>query len=335
MKLRAGELTQRLGRGLAGVLIFGPDPVAVDLRRDEAILAAAGPQAEADMRLTRLAAASLRSDPVALSDAMQARGFFPGPRAVVLDAASDGLADIIDEALTTAVIGEDAVLIATAGVLAARSKLRKLFESAPNAAACQLFDDPPGRGELAAILNAAGATGVAAGTLDALAALADQMDQGSLRQLCDTAVLHAGDAPVAPQDVAACAPLSAEGGIDDALAAAADGHPSALAVQLARLDAQGVAPTSVAIAAARLFRQLHLLACDPDGPDAAVGRLRPPVFGPRRAAMVARARRLGPRRIEQILRLVTETDLTLRSGRPVPGTALIGRTLMRIARASA
>ncbi|MEL6235003.1 MAG: DNA polymerase III subunit delta, partial [Pseudomonadota bacterium] len=326
---------QRLGRGLTGVLIFGPDPVAVDLRRDEAVLAAAGPQAEADMRLTRLAAASLRGDPAALSDAMQARGFFPGPRAVVLESASDGLAEIIGDALSGAAIGEDAVLIATAGVLPARSKLRKLFETAPNAAACQLFDDPPGRGELAAFLNAAGAMGIAEGTVDALAALADQMDQGSLRQLCATAVLHAGDAPVSPQDVAACAPLSAEGGVDEALAAAADGQPGALAMQLARLDAQGVAPTTVAIAAARFFRQLHMLACAPDGPEAAVARLRPPVFGPRRAALVARARRLGPRRIEQILRLVTETDLELRSGRPMPGAAVIGRTLMRIARASA
>ncbi|MEM9048689.1 MAG: DNA polymerase III subunit delta [Pseudomonadota bacterium] len=335
MKLRAGDLNTALQRGLAGVLIFGPDPVTVGLRRDEALLAAAGPEADADMRLTRLQGTALRSDPAALSDAMRARGFFPGPRAVVVDGANDGLTDMLAEALTASLPGEDAVVIATAGPLPTRSKLRTLFEGAQHAAACQLFDDPPGSRELAALLREAGAQAVQPDAVDALVGQAASLDAGSLRQLCRTVVLHAGTEAVTARDVAACAPDAIEGAFDAVAAASAEGRVAVLAAQLARLAAQGVAPTTLCIAASRHFRRLHALACDAAGPETAAARLRPPVYGAQRTALVAQARRLGVQRLERILRLLTETDFALRSGSSsaAPDRALIGHALMRIAKA--
>jgi DNA polymerase-3 subunit delta len=50
-----------------------------------------GPNADEEMRLTRLTAAELRSDSALLLDAVKAVGFFPGPRAVQVDQATDGL----------------------------------------------------------------------------------------------------------------------------------------------------------------------------------------------------------------------------------------------------
>jgi DNA polymerase-3 subunit delta len=49
-----------------------------------------GPNADEEMRLTRLTAAELRSDSALLLDAVKAVGFFPGPRAVQVDQATDG-----------------------------------------------------------------------------------------------------------------------------------------------------------------------------------------------------------------------------------------------------
>ena len=66
----------------AGCLIFGDDAMRVALRRQELLKALLGENAEQEMRLTRLAAADLRSDPAALIDAIKAVGFccaMPGP----------------------------------------------------------------------------------------------------------------------------------------------------------------------------------------------------------------------------------------------------------------
>ena len=80
-----------------------------------------------------------------------------------------------------------------------------------------------------------------------------------------------------------------------------------------RLDGQGVAAVTLCMAATRHFRTLHAAAADPGGPAAGLSRMRPPVFGPRRDAMLRQAQALGLRRIEEALGLLIETDLTLRS----------------------
>ena len=85
-----------------------------------------------------------------------------------------------------------------------------------------------------------------------------------------------------------------------------------------KLAGQGANPTSLCIAADRHFKQLHAATCHPQGPDAGLSRARPPVFGPRKDRMVRQARHWGMARLEGILSVIMETDLALRSARPVP-----------------
>jgi DNA polymerase-3 subunit delta len=47
--------------------------------------------------------------------------------------------------------------------------------------------------------------------------------------------------------------------------------------------------------------------------------------------MAAQARALGPERIEQALSQIMETELMLRSSRPLPGPAVVERLFVRIA----
>ena len=117
--------------GKAGLLIYGADAMRVALRRQEVIKALIGPEGADEMRLTRIAAADLRKDGALLLDAIKAQGFFPGPRVAFVEDAGDGLSDVIGTALSEWQSG-DAAVIVTAGQLAARSKLRKLFEDAPH-----------------------------------------------------------------------------------------------------------------------------------------------------------------------------------------------------------
>jgi len=328
----AARALARKGAAPAGLLLHGEDAMRVALRRAEAAAALVGPDAEAEMRLARMSAATLRADPAAASDAMRAQGFFPGPRAVVIEDATDAHAAPILAALAEWQAG-DATLVVTAGRLAAKSALRKGFEAAANALAVAIHDDPPGPDELAALIAAAGLSPPGPAAMADITALARVLDPGDLRLTLDRIALykHGDDTPLSPAEIAACAPATIEAELDAALHAAAEGEAGTLPGLLARLSAQGVAPVTLCIATARHFRILHAAAADPGGPAAGLARARPPVFGPRRERMQRQARIWGLARLEQALAILVETDLGLRSSHPAPAMAVMERVLIRLA----
>jgi DNA polymerase-3 subunit delta len=291
-----------------------------------------GPAGEAEMRLARIAAGDLRRDPAQLADAARAQGFFPGPRVAFVEDATDGLAPVIEAAMADWRPG-DAHLVVTAGQLAAKSALRKLFESHPAAHALGLYDDPPSREEIAAALTAAGLTDIDRAAMADLTALAQSLDPGDFRQTVEKIGLYKrGEAgPLTTADVAACAPASVEAEVDDIINAAANGQSALIGPLMRRLDGQGVGAVKVCMDATRHFRALQAAASDPGGPASGLARMRPPVFGPRRDAMQRQAQSLGLRRIEEALAMLIETDLTLRSSSRAPAEALMERTLIRVA----
>lgn len=333
MKLSAREAARYLAApdpAGAGALLYGADAMRVALKRAALVTAMIGAAGAGEMRLTRIAGADLRRDPAALEDALKAIGFFPGPRAVLVEEATDGLAPILVAGLANWRPG-DARLVVTAGALGAGSALRKAFERAPGVVAIGIYDDPPSREDVVADLARAGLTAVPAEALADVEALARALDPGDFAQLVEKIALYKrGDpAPLSPEDVAACAPPAAEADVEELLNLAAEGRAAALAGAMRRLAGQ--APTSLTIAAARHFRALYAAALAPDGPEAALARARPPVFGPRRARMAGQARALGADGARQALGLVMDTDLRLRSARPTPGLALVERLLVRVA----
>ncbi|MCG6884430.1 MAG: DNA polymerase III subunit delta [Silicimonas sp.] len=316
----------------AGLLIYGADAMRVALRRQEVIRALIGEAGEDEMRLTRIAAADLRKDPALLLDAVKAQGFFPGPRVAFVEDAGDGLADVIGAALAEW-REEDAQVVVTAGQLAARSKLRKLFEDHASARAAGIYDDPPGRDEIEAALGKAGLTDIPLEAMAALTDLARTLSPGDFRQTIEKVALYKlGDAkPLTPDEVALSAPSSVEAGIDDALNIAAEGKAHELGPVLRRLEAQGVGPVGLCIGATRHFKTLHIVASDPGGAGAGIGKLRPPVFGPRRDRLQRQASAWGMHKLERALGLLLDTDLTLRSSAEVPQMAVMERTLLRLA----
>lgn len=117
-----------------------------------------------------------------------------------------------------------------------------------------------------------------------LEGLARSLDPGDFAQFVEKLALykHGDAAPLLPEDIAAVAPPPPEAELDRLIELAAEGNPGGLATALAGLGAAGSA-TGIAIAAGRHFRLLHAAASATDGPEAALARARPPVFGPRRA----------------------------------------------------
>ncbi|MCC6007694.1 MAG: DNA polymerase III subunit delta [Rhodobacteraceae bacterium] len=331
----AGTFLARRDPACPGILIFGEDVMRVAMRRAALLEGWLGPEAEAEMRIARIAAAEARRDPAAVNDALRATGFFAGPRAVLVEDAGDALAPLLATVLQEWREG-DATLVVTAGMLPSRSALRKLFEGDRRARALAVYSDPPGRAEVEEELRRAGTGPVDEAGMRDLLAIAAATDPAELRQIAGKLALYrlGAQGAAGPEDVAACAPVSTEAALDDVLDAVFEGRPHALGPLMGRLAAQGTTPVTLCIAAQRHVRRLHAAASHPGGAEAGVGALRPPVWGPGRERVLRQARRLPRARAEQALALLIDCDLDLRSSRPFPAHALVERCLMRIAHLS-
>lgn len=326
----AGRYAARPDPARPALLIFGADTMAVALKRQQAIAALIGPDGEGEMRLTRLPAAELRKDASRLGDASRESGFFPGPRVVFLEDATDALAPVIAEALQGWRPG-DAVIVVSAGALVGKSALKTLFEKHPQAVSIGLYDDPPSREEIEQTLQRAGLTQIDPAAMADLAALARALDPGDFRQTMDRIGLYKwGDAtPLNSQEVALLAPATIEAEVDDLLNAVADRRTRDIGPLLRRLEGQGVQPVALCIGALRHFRALHIAATDPGGLQSGLMKAR--VFGPRRDAMQRQAQDWGARTLESAIAALVDCDLTLRSSSRAPAMAVMERTLIRLA----
>ncbi len=306
-----------------GALIFGSDAMRVALKRQELLKSLLGPDAEEEMRLTRIPAAELRRDPAMLLDAIKAVGFFPGPRAAFVEDANDNIAAILLDTLKDWQPG-DAQIIVTGGDLKKTSKVRKAFEAHPNAFAAAIYDNPPDRAEIERALSEAGLTPEG----DAMAALTDLarvIDPGDFRQTIEKLSLYKlnDTTPLTTDDIAACAPTSTEADVDDILHVVAEARARDIGLVMSKLQAQGVTAVTLTIMATRHFRTLYRITASPGAP----------IYGVRDRDRVARqANAWGAAKLETALSVLTDTDLTLRSaGQNAPALALVERAFIRLA----
>lgn len=316
-----------------GLLIYGADAMRVALKRQQVLANLLGDTAEEEMRLTRLSGGDLRKDPAQLLDAVKAVGFFPGPRAVFVEEASDAAAPAVIAALQDWSPG-DAQIIVTAGQLKASSKLRKAFEGHKNAFAAGLYDDPPSRAEIERTLAQANIRAVPNDCMAMLTDLANDIGPGDFAQMIEKLALykHGDDSPLNLDDIDACAPRSTEAALDDVLNVVAEARSGEIGPLIRRLQAQGTNAVTLCIGATRHFRTLYTAASDPGGAAAGVGRLRPPVYGKRRDRILRQAQNWGPARLETALTVLTDTDLLLRSAaQTAPAMAVMERALIRLA----
>lgn len=335
MKLNAREArgyfqTPDLSR--AGVLIYGPDAMRVALRRQELIAAIIGENGEEEMRLTRIASPDLRKDPALLLDAIKSQGFFPGNRVAFVEDATDQASAAIVAALEDWAAG-DATMVVTAGQLAPRSSLRKLFEIHSNVYAAAIYADPPSRDEIEAELSRAGISEISPDAMRELVDLGGSLEPGDFRQTLEKLSLYkyAETSPVSSEDVANCAPVTTDAGLDEAIAIVAEGRFRDIGPIVSKLEAQGVAAVRLCIAMTQHFRRLHAAISDPKGPEAGLSRARPPVPYMRKGAMARQATSWGGRNLENALQLLIETDLQLRSSTPLPQMAMMQRAMIRLA----
>jgi len=318
------------------LLLYGPDATQIAARRDEAIRARLDGATDDPFRFARLEADAVRRDPALLVDEVNGMSFGGGDRVIALAGAADGTTPAIAAALETMAGG--AVLIVTAGQLAASSKLRKLFEGAGNAVALPFY---PAEGaaletEFSAMLGELGAPPVGPEARAALADVLAGFQFGEAERFAETLALYAiEDDAVTAEAVLACAPPAAETDFDTAIQAVAQGRPRAIPSLVDRLEAQGASLAGLIRVLALYFQRLHRAQAmmEADGLDAgaAMGKLRPPIFWKLRDTFSAQLRAWPHGAIEEALGHIGALEADLRSGRTLPERALVERTLMRIA----
>jgi DNA polymerase-3 subunit delta len=77
---------------------------------------------------------------------------------------------------------------------------------------------------------------------------------------------------------------------------------------------------------------LFSIISNPGGVGAGATALRPPVYGPRKDALVKQAQKWGHVKIKTAIKILTDTDLHLRSSnQQAPQIALVERLFIRIA----
>lgn len=333
MKL-AGREAQAFCRkpdpAVAGILLHGPDAGLISLCRRDLVARLSD---DDDMRVTRIDGQAARKDTALIDEAVRARGFFPGRRVVHVEGARDFLAAQIKD-LTADIDPDDAVLVLEADQLSAKSALRKVFDGDRRLVSAGLYPEPPGRADVERMLSDAGLNaGAEPDALDALAALAREIDEGAFRQFAGTVATFGLDRSeaIALAEVEALMPGRGEAELDQLVDAVAEGRVGEIAPLLLRLTMSGTTPAGILIATGRHFRRLFAVASAKGGTDQALNRLRPPVFGPRRNAFQRQVGQWGGVKLERAVRLIFDADRTLRSPGQRPDHAMVERALIRIA----
>lgn len=316
----------------SAVLIYGTDAMRVALKREQFLKNLLGENAEAEMRLMRYSATELRKDPALLQDGLKAKGFFDGPRAIFIEDATETVAKVLLDGLAAWSSG-DATIVITAGALKPTSSLRKTFEAHKTAVAVAIYDNPPTRAEIEDELKKAGLSNLPADAMTYLADLAKLLEPGDFRQTLQKIALYKyqDSSPLSAQDIAACAPVSNEADLDDLIHVVAEGKPTDIGPTMSRLQSQGTQPVTLVIGLTRHFRTLFTVASDSGGVANGIGKLRPPVFGPRRDQIQRQAGHWGVAKLQQALTILTDLDLQLRSAnQTAPAMAMVERAIIRM-----
>ena len=302
-------------------------------KREQFIKSLLGSNADEEMRLTRISRENLKKAPEQAIDLCKAQGFFPGERALLIEEANETISDIIIKAVEAWKDG-DATIVVTASSLKPSASLRKLFEQKKNTYSVPIYENPMTKFEVEKIIAKSGLKNVTQDGFAQLVLVASELQPGDFKQTVEKLALYKlnDEQPVTYQDIINCTPISNEADIDEVLSVILAGNEFKVSQILGRLSSQGTLPVTLIIAATRHFKALFSIISNPGGVNAGATALRPPVYGPRKEALKNQAQKWGPVKIKTIIKILTATDLKLRSSnQQAPKMVLVERLFIRIA----
>tara|TARA_Y100000589_G_scaffold324829_1_gene361612 strand:- start:914 stop:1939 length:1026 start_codon:yes stop_codon:yes gene_type:complete len=336
MKLSPKELLRLIKNpdpSIAAILFYGSDTMRVELKRQEYLKNLLGPNAEQEMRLTRLTGDKVLKDRTAVFDAIKSIGFFPGQRAVLIEDSSDKASKTIFDCIK-AWEQEDAQIVVTSGQLKPASQLRKNFEAFKNTLAVPIYDNPLTDVEIKTELTRAGIQINDQSIMTGLHNLSKELEPGDFRKTLEKIYLYKlnDNSPLTAQDISACSPISAEASLEDIIYTVSAGATDNINCIFNRLEAQGIKPVTLCLSFQRHFKLLLRLKNHEGPPAEAISNQKPPIFGPRRNAILSQLKLWKIENLKIALACFVELDLILRSvANNYPALAMTERILIRVA----
>ena len=320
---------------MRAVLVYGPDNGLVRERVTTLVSTIAKDPAD-PFKVADLSPSVLAKDAVRLVDEVLAIPFGGGRRVLVIREAGDEVTEAVSAVLENPAGRHElaALVIVGAGNLTPRSSLRRLFEGDDACAALPCYpDDEAGLAQL--IRNSFSAADITFDppALHTTAALLGNDRQANRREIEKLVLLAGPNGHLSEQMVLACLGDSAEASAEAAVLSAADGNYDGLMGHLVRVWADGTEPVAVIRNAQRHFQRLHyVLAQTSEGVpiDAAIKRLRPPVFWRVAGQFRSQLAHWSLASLEISLARLTDAELSAKST-GTPAALVCDRALISIA----
>jgi len=316
--------------GVRAVLVYGPDAGLVR-ERAETLARGVVDDLTDPFLVSDLMGDSVASDPARLADEAAALALTGGRRVVRVRDCGDNIVRAAENLLSGP--SGDSLTVLQAGELGPRSPLRKLFESAEDAAALACYaDDERDIGRLIQSVMEADSVRIGPEALGYLSANLGA-DRGVTRSELDKLATYAGPGgTVTLDDAAAVVGDSAALSLEDLVYAVADGAIDALDAKLARLIQEGVAPVRILRAVAGHMLRLQVTAARVargEPAERAIKALRPPVFYQRARQFERQLTTWRSERLGRGLALLLEAEQRCKST-GMPDEAVCGRTLLQL-----
>lgn len=282
MPRQIDSFVQKPDAHLRAILVYGPDEGKMR-ERASIISRTIVKDLNDPFNAALLNAAILSDDPARLSDEANAMSMMGGARLIKIENAADSLTTLMKAYLADP--SPVNLVVLEGGDLGTRSSLRKLFETAPNAAAvpCYLAN----AGEIQALIRKTVQISGYAIDPDACSWLAQQLigDHAIAMNELEKLTLYMAHTPTGTRiglhDVQACCGLGGDKSVDDLVYATAGGNPDLALRSYRQLSAEGMVPIVIHRALQNHFRRLHLtrsLMEQGMGQAEAIGSLNPKIF---------------------------------------------------------
>ncbi len=327
---------------VSAVLVYGPDLGLVRERADK-IASQVAPDFKDPFNYIELADADLKGEPSRLADEAAALSMMGGERVVRIRTSGEGAGEaarLVVAGLEGGYLKANGVVIIEAGDLAKTSGLRKLFEGSKACVALPCYAD--GAADVRALAVEAARAEDLKFEDSALSLLVSFLgeDRGLSRAEIDKLILYkgpkavrSGPATISLEDVKASLVDTISDAAAEAASAAADGAPARLALALHRLSGAGSSPIGTLRLAQREMGRLRAaqsLIAQGASAEAAMGRLRPPVFFMEKRSFEARLKRWPLAKIDAALDTLLDAELGAKTT-GMPDQEIAERALFRIA----
>ena len=302
------------------ILVYGPDD---GLMRERAKTMALTVVKDLDdpFNVAALSADLLNGDPARLNDEAFAISMMGGDRLVRIEDASDKLTPLIKEYLATPCA--NALVILEAGELGPRSSLRKLCESAKNAAAVPCYVDD--ERDLTRLIQTTLSEAKLSIDRDAVSWLAINIsgNRQKVRNEIEKIITYmtGKGGTVKLEDVQACCGEAGAQGIDDLVYSVGGNQPEKALRTYAQLLDEGVNFIVIVRALQNHFRKLHLMNARlaQGAPlEESMKTLQPPIFFKQEDAFKSQVRRWSMPSLDKVLGRLMDLEASCKqTGAPV------------------